>query len=178
MGADIHLYVEYINKERKASDIAKGKKPYWYCFGSKFNLGRDYTMFGLLAGVRSDKEGVFPRKGIPDDVGYYAETDNQLYITETGSGNENVSITNAESWVKQRLSRYVKNSEGKDTWVTHPDWHSHSWLTYDEFALVLKKYRSKEGYSAIEYRAVLAAMKTLQSTDKKNEVRIVFWFDN
>lgn len=52
------------------------------------------------------------------------------------------------------------------------DWHSHSWLTADEFEEALTR-ASKQWEVPKEYRAALATMRELGST-----ARIVFWFDN
>jgi hypothetical protein len=50
----------------------------------------------------------------------------------------------AEGWVKSGSSTFINNNEGKPTWVTQPDWHSHSWLTTSEFENVLNKYLELE----------------------------------
>jgi len=56
--------------------------------------------------------------------------------------------------------------------------HSHSWLTLEEFESVLTSYQL-EGYEFeldVEWRAMLAAMRTLQ--DGGHTVRLIFWFDS
>lgn len=57
MGCDIHPYICYRNGEGKL-------KQFMY---SELDLGRDYTFFGLLAGVRG-KHKLFEAKGFPEDV--------------------------------------------------------------------------------------------------------------
>lgn len=180
MGCDIHMYVEYISIARKQQSLEKNEQPYWYCFGQKFNPGRDYDLFGVLAsGVRSDYNG-FSRKGMPEDAGYMSSSDNRCYIVSDDSNEssgEYCKASSAAQWVKSGASKYINDSEGKPTWVTHPDWHSHSWLSIAEFDKALKFIKRKRGYEPLEYRALLASMKAL-SCKGKNDVRVVFWFDN
>ena len=63
MGADIHMYAEYRNKNQAQEDQKQGRKPYWYCYGDQINPGRNYTLFGILAGVRGQYEDSFEPKG-------------------------------------------------------------------------------------------------------------------
>ena len=63
--------------------------------------------------------------------------------------------------------------------VTHPDWHSHSWLNikeYEESLLYVLKLLEKEEHWLVEYFAILASMKELEN--RECETRVVFWFDN
>lgn len=58
MGCDIHFYVERINSKNKWSSVSE-----------KFYISRSYTLFGVLAGVRSDLfEPFIEPRGIPNDV--------------------------------------------------------------------------------------------------------------
>ena len=122
MGCDIHCYVEYKNK---AIDR-------WSPFGGAINPGRNYDIFAKLAGVRN-YNGVKPvaeRRGMPDDAAYVARYANVLFVT-TSPGEEYVTPGQAAMWVASGSSKYVGD---ENQWVTHPDWHSHSWLTTQEFA--------------------------------------------
>jgi hypothetical protein len=155
MGCDIHMYVEYKRKENTN----------WQDFGGRINPGRNYSIFTNLASVRSNVTGNKP-KGIPDDVAYSSRNDNLIFIDESG-GDDTVTRERALRWVKSG-SKIVD-----DTWVTHPDWHSHSWATIEE----LEDAVNKDTWGgAHEYRAVLAAMKCLESDGF--DVRAVYWFDN
>ncbi len=155
MGCDIHCYIE----------CRDPKQPRWRDFGGRINPGRDYRVFEKLAGVRGfDEPEVHPR-GFPNDSAYKASDDYWLYITDTeGDG----------YCTREQAERYV---EGGCVWcnedkqrVSHPDWHSHSWLTPDEFE------RAITGFEAPEYKAILAAMRSFES--QGCESRLVFWFDN
>lgn len=162
MGCDIHCYIEYMERG----------ETYWFSFGDRINPGRNYTLFGLLAGVRVEGIQLFPLRGVPADMSYAAESDYWILISDECADSEGFcSKDRAASWVAHG-SRY--SDDGSK--VTNPDWHSHSWLTFDEFKRVLSSYHAMAlAYPAIEYDAVLAAMKSLS---KHGDVRIVFWFDN
>ena len=178
MGCDIHMYVE----SRKRSDTNL-----WRSFGSRFNPGRDYELFGYLAGVRGGTALIEPR-GLPDDLAYYSQDDARLYISDDDTSEEGVcTLEQAQSWAKYG-SKIHLGHDGKPTWVDHPDWHSHSWLNAEEFQAALdatsivnyynddKTIAYAHGNCDDGYYAMLAAMLSLQLSG--NESRVVFWFDN
>jgi len=175
MGADVHMYVEYNSKERlpHANPVLNS----WRGFGGRINPGRDYWMFALLADVRGSGALIEPR-GLPENLGWQSQSDNRLYISDTNGDDEgNCTLAQAQSYALHG-STIINDNEGKPTWVTHPDWHSHSWLTVDEFQQVLEAYERKTKHKAgLEYRALLAAMRAIED-EGKNDVRLVFWFDN
>lgn len=162
MGCDIHCYVDYKRKD----------STHWNSFGERINPGRNYTLFGLLAGVRGENSPYYPVRGIPSDIGYCASSDYWLYISHDSKDQErNCSPEQAEKYIQ-----YGSHYNEDRTLVSHPDWHSHSWLSITEFATVLDRYHTIPLHpSAIEYRALLAAMRVL---NEEYDVRIVFWFDN
>lgn len=61
MGTDIHIHVEYLRRK-------KGKKPYWMHSGEEFCADRLYGVFGILAGLRSDINPLYPPRGLPGDI--------------------------------------------------------------------------------------------------------------
>jgi len=196
MGCDIHCYIEY---KKKNSDR-------WINFGGRINPGRNYQMFGTMAGVRNDSVVYIEPRGFPEDCGYSAKNDNLLYISEFEEEGH-VSKEKAEQCVKYG-QKYVKDSEGVDTWVTNPDFHSHSWLTSIEFEISIANYLKHMGFllgslkltnskdlekvdveisdpynkkeyilsSICEYWPILKAMQCFE--DQGYESRLVFWFDN
>lgn len=175
MGCDIHTYIEYRRPDQD-------KKYDWMSFEGQMNPRRNYNMFARLASVRGQFEGISLKpRGLPEGIGYRSRSDNQLYITET-EGEGYVTMEKAKSWVEGGYGcEFINDHEGKPTWVTHPDWHSHSWLTVDEYAKVVQEYCEQvKGANTYnnpeEYKAQVAAMKSLQNDGY--EVRIVFWFDN
>lgn len=184
MGCDIHMYVEYSPKKENV----KVKDRHWYPFGGRINPGRNYWLFGYLSGVRSDSEGVFPLKGLPNDMSYYAKNDAFLYIDEeidkTNWSDGMVSLEDARRWEKSG-SKIQYRENGKPWYVSHPDWHSHSWLTFHEFRFVINKMKIEKGHDTIdiEYLALLGAMQTLANGlqgagSAENDVRVIFWFDS
>lgn len=186
MGCDIHLYLEYTNREEynkynqgirySSPEKIKNVKPYWYSFVSNFSPDRNYAMFGILCeGVISSFEESFSVKGLPpmDELGYHSKNDAYMYITEDGKGENECTLENAERWGNE----IIKDSLGNPRYTLQPDWHSFSWLTTQEFAKAIKIYDKLGNFNiAIEYRAILAAMKMLEKGN--NIARIVFWFDN
>jgi hypothetical protein len=144
MGCDIHLYIEYKSKKPQYD----GRESTWHSFGNRINPGRNYAMFGLMANVRNCySDGKLPvlvePRGMPDDATYSTADDNRIYISETESENY-VCMETAEGWVNSGSSKFINNKDGNPTWVTQPDWHSHSWLTTSEFESVLNKYLELE----------------------------------
>ena len=205
MGCDIHLYIEYKNKKVEFD----GYKDNWHDFGKCINPGRNYALFALMADVRNYRNElpvIVPRRGMPEDVAYYARNDDRMYICND-EGEGYVKMKQAASWVKNGNSKFIYDKDGKPTWVTHPDHHSHSWLTTNEFETILNKYLELEtgwhkervdehnkmvakediqpgSYAydppamAIEpqYQVVLASLKRFEELGY--DARIVFWFDN
>lgn len=159
MGCDIHCYIEY---------KSAGSDSRWQDFGGRINPGRNYEIFAKLAGVRNYQEltPVAEPRGFPEDAAFAADGDHWMYVTET-NGKGYCSPSRAESMVVSGSSRY---KDAEKMFVSNPDWHSHSWLTTDEYASVV------EGTGEPEYEAVLAAMRSFEEGGAK--ARIVFWFDN
>lgn len=180
MGCDIHMYIQYRNIEETESRKERNEKPCWLSFGDGFNPGRNYTLFGILAGVRDwpdNEEKMFEARGLPDfELGWSARQDNILYITEDEECREGgyCTLKQAERWGR----KIVRHEDGKPWYTYHPDWHSHSWLTTKELSQAYRWYKSVSGYSlSLEYRVLLKTMKALEDGGK-NEVFVVFWFDN
>jgi hypothetical protein len=160
MGCDIHCYIEYKTQEEKT----------WHGFGGCIDPGRVYYLFGRLAGVRCTSEEEFiPPRGIPEDVGWEAHDDNCLFISNV-EARGTTTKAKAEHWVKEGYAKYIDNNGNPPIWVTHPDWHSHSWLTPDEWEKAIGDTELPK------YQAILAC---LRSFEKQNLLaRVVFWFDN
>lgn len=171
MGCDIHSYVEYGKKDEEG-------KIRWRNFGGRVNPGRNYFLFGTLCkGVRSEFDFGFEEKGIPEDVGYAALNDSRLYITETGKEDRCATLEQAKRWEKCGCKIFY-NDNNEAVFVSHPDWHSHSWLSAEEFEKALALYYEKSdlNFKQPEYEALLASMKKF--IELGFECRIVFWFDN
>jgi hypothetical protein len=207
MGCDIHLYIEYKSKKTEFDGYDSG----WQSFGKSINPGRNYAMFGLMANVRNCySDGKLPvlvePRGMPEDAGYTATDDNRIYISETKS-EDYVSMETAKRWVESGSSKFINDNDGNPTWVTQPDWHSHSWLTTSEFESVLNKYleletgwhkvRVEEHNKMVERENIQPDSWAYAPPSINNEpeyqvvlaslkrfeelgydARVVFWFDN
>jgi len=174
MGCDIHMYVQYREKTRDNG--------FWWNFGGEFNPGRNYAMFGILAGVRYDSDKGYESRGLHDiQLSYGIESDLYLYIIEEGQGRDGepntCTLEQAERWAKWG-NPIINGKDGKPYKVRHPDWHSHSWLTPKELARAYRWYRKESEFPVpLEWRVFLNMAKALEDGGK-NEVKIVFWFDN
>jgi hypothetical protein len=136
MGCDIHCYIEYKRANHEGWNN-------WSSFGGRINPGRDYTMFRLLAGVRSYDNIEVKPKGLPENCGYSVNNDNYLYITES-VGENYATAERAKYYVEKCGCKYRMGAEGTPTWVSQPDWHSHSWMTTKELTEVFDKYKIEE----------------------------------
>lgn len=163
MSCDIHGYIEY------KSDIGDNYRG----FGGRLS-DRDYRMFGCLADVMSNGYCVYAPKGIPDNLGWEAKNDYCLFIVDDNPTDYEGYTTkeNAIEWVQHGYSHYW---DKEHKWITHPDWHTPSWLTADEYEVVLNKRKelSTDGWELDEmWDGILAVLKVLPNS------RFVFWFDN
>jgi hypothetical protein len=185
MGCDIHMYIEYIDKNRKDEAVKEGRKPYWFNFGDMFNPGRNYIMFAILAGVRGHYKDSFEPKGkIPmDEMGWASRDDAYIYISKEPIDGE-YSVNEEKALSLEKLGYEVIRRDGKPIRVQKSNVHTHSWMSTEELESAFEIYKvhaseewGEEISVPIEYQALLAAMKTLEA-DGENEVRVVFWFDN
>jgi len=146
MGCDIHCYIEYKTKDRDS----------WSDFGGRINPGRNYWMFGAMAGVRNYAQLPFiePR-GVPDDLGYASRddwtifvSDSQVESTDDSGGSYTYSRAHAEEHVAKGYCQYFGDGRDgeKPCFVTNSDWHSASWHTADEFEMTLAVYLKKGGF--------------------------------
>ena len=187
MGTDIHAYIEYTYDERPQ---------FVYCWGEDIDVGRNYSLFGVLAGVRRSKLCVFPPRGIPEIVSskvrlkFYALINDKLFADPTPQRRGVVSEKIAADYVKNHGFK-IEVIYG-DRMIQHPDWHSPSWLTVPELEKVQAVFREIEMEPDFDddgfqlYRklgphqmldAVIGAMKAIDG-DWVGRSRFVFWFDN
>ncbi len=176
MGCDIHLIIEY---RRKADPEVSEEMTGWDSFGRVFNPGRNYGVFGRLAGVRSYKEKPFlPLRGIPEGLSYWATYEYQYIITEDPNDEDGYcSAQDAARWLEHGNSKPIMR-DGKLWAVTDPDAHSASWLTGAEYREAIAAYKTtyEDGFSLLKYNAVGAALESMEREGA--ETRVVFWFDN
>jgi hypothetical protein len=185
MGCDIHFYLEYQNLNN--SD-------FWNSWGERFGMGRNYELFDLLAGVRYQLTPVVQPRGYPENASWETNRDYYFWIADKPDPtSRKVTLHQAASWGTKIL--YTK--DGKPKKCVDPDWHTASWLTYDELmtAVVLAEgvhrtwikndktnpnlnelYKKELNQYMIEYKVMLSTMETFEKAGYKT--RAVFWFDN
>jgi hypothetical protein len=188
MGCDIHMFIE--------EGIQYSDSPLsWWGFCNRINAGRNYAMFGILAGVRCPDYMMYPPRGLPDALGWDVRDYMYVYVDDEQAGPSGItwnkdgetsycSLAKAEHWAKYGSGIIdLKVGSGTRKVIEHPDYHSHSWLTTEEYGQALARYEELSvadesgGWSGIaKYRAILRAMEELQ-VDRPH-VRLVFCFDN
>jgi hypothetical protein len=191
MGCDIHMYVEHRARSRRDGS--------WWSFGGRLNPGRYYGLFGYIAGVRGGGPPVVAPRGVPDDMAWSAREDWWLWINYDGTAGESEvspetarkyvesygcvyhgevrphysrTITSVNGEVTETARTYGAAHDGSPRYVSHPDWHTPTWLTADELRTALALAGSDEP----EYGAIVAAMEHMEA--KGHDTRVVIWFDN
>ncbi len=168
MGCDIHAYIDYDARPNLT----------WYFAGPLF-IPRDYKLFGLLAGVRTEGPPIVEPRGIPpmEMLSYQTQSEFYLAVTESRCGWGGCHITTPEDAVKYGQKMVNKH------FATDADHHTPSWLTAGELRQVVQRYdESAGGLSGArrelqEVRAALAAMLMLDENEEGRS-RLVFWFDS
>jgi hypothetical protein len=185
MGCDIHMFIEF-------------KCPHtdrWTNFGKKITPLREYDLFRLLAGARSNdlypSEPLRPLKGFPEDASGATIENYCYFITESVSADirlGNVTREEAANLIKNNYAKYytpdyLRDNRNAPIWVTRPDWHHCTWLSAEEYGECLLEYTKRNsdildcfGYIEPEYRVVLATLREFERL--RREARVVFWFDN
>lgn len=141
MGCDIHAFVEYFSTQ----DSVKNDSCFVDCYANELSFGRDYVLFGFLAGVRHPCQVIVPPRGVPKDpeMSYSAssryflnvvdDTDTARVVYRTNS----VTRTEAESYVNTGASRYVDSNKKK---IIEPGFHTPTWLSLGELIEIRKLY--------------------------------------
>lgn len=176
MGCDIHLHLEYSFGVNKADGTR-----YWSYMG-ELHPGRNYGVFAGMAGVRGKFDWSFQPKGYPKDLGWWAASELFMHVVpdEETPMNKQVCKTQADKWVSYGYSTRDPLQVNNPNVITNPDYHSASWLTTQEFALVIHNLNKADedgtNYVDTTYTSILAMMQTLEASG--NICRLVFAFDN
>lgn len=167
MGADIHAFVESVDSSRVNT---------WVDSVAELTLPRDYYMFGLLAGVRGIEGPVFPNRGIPKVTGWTVRNRFHLYVLtddEAAEGHLREMGTVTPEEAADYLAYSSQYMPGNERYITHPDWHSASYLNAREYEQVLAEYKRTFGCRPGRlYEAVADFLFAIPDS------RIVFWFDS
>lgn len=175
MGTDIHTFVEYkVKKEGKTS---------WESFSADaILLERDYTMFYIIAEVRSDAPNSFKAKGkIPiKELSVWVRDRRMELIGEyneaLGGSTADCTIEDAKRY-KEKYGCRIHYVYKTPIWVDSPDYHTDTWLSFSEYEQALHYYRDyiKE-MPPVGYLAVYEVMKVYENAG--HETRLVIFFDN
>jgi len=118
MGCDIHAYLDVTEGE---PDPERDYAGWIQTFAHDIPIGRDYALFGLLAGVRGGKALIEPR-GLPeyDQMGWRTRDTYWLRVTDSPSCGwcgecKHVSPSDAEKWRGKTIKI------GDETYVQNPD---------------------------------------------------------
>lgn len=160
MGCDIHPHIEY----RIIGDN------YWTCFADP-NLGRNYFLFGILAGVRGGPPLYQPRGRVRNPSFCTKSADTLLVLPDEDYTDQEgcCSKSQADKW-----ETFVNNTR---THVYYPYYHNHHWLTLQELREVQDKYIAELGEPNPMLTGVIGAMAALEYA-MECETRLVFWFDS
>ena len=149
MGCDIHAYIDY-DIVRKVGTIYTSN----FC---KVRLGRNYSLFALMAGVRYSEvemdgaSPLFAPRGVPEQYSVFVLMDYGLYVNDELSETETFcSLKDAENWVNQGYSVWLNAKHGM---VSNPDYHSASWLTAAELERVQETYANIKMSDSSWYQA-------------------------
>ncbi len=108
----------------------------------KEQIGKELRDSGITMGQES-----FEPRGVPKDADYFkAISDYTMWVREEESANaeeHECSRKKADEWIKNGSSKvWDTDEDGKVSRITHPDWHSASWLSTDEIEELIKRYES------------------------------------
>lgn len=144
MGCDIHAYIDYDDFKTKDGDWRAS------CFARVVDNGWDYTLFALMAGVRYDPrtdaqfKPMFEPRGLPDRVSWAVSEQYTLRITDNEDWHDDerfCSKADAQRRVGRGISEWM---DEEHTLISHPGWHSASWLTANELESVADAFERIE----------------------------------
>jgi hypothetical protein len=104
----------------------------------------------------------FKPKGIPEHLSHHVEYEYTLYVSDDDAESDHFcSRKDAEGWVEGESSKWY--GDDKDL-VTHPDWHTPSWLSTDEVEQLL--HRMEEAQRACIPKAKEDQKKMLEIAEE------------
>lgn len=152
MGCDIHAHLEYVDSRCSVEYFAS------------LYLGRNYDLFGLMAGVRGG-EPLYEPKGLPSDASHGVIEKCTYYV----------AVNPSETSTSEQEMLLSARSFGGGRFYDS-DFHTFSWLSLKEYKNVLKEYTKKHGRPHAPWESVLMFMKLFKRRGYKP--RLVFWFDS
>jgi hypothetical protein len=170
MGTELYFQVEVATKTR-------APHLHWWHF-ARVRLSQDYLLFALLAGVRVKDFGgleitCMSPKGLPEDVTELSLEEDAMSVDDEAAALgvlDTCTRFDAEAWVREGLSHFLHDGYA----VTRPQFHSHSWVSFEELQEICQRYERVGGRDVGLLQSVLALMNSLRSTGHVS--RAVFWF--
>lgn len=190
MGTDIHAFVEVDS----GGDEPFGDGADIRCFNrGEFFVPNDYDLLNALGDGRSrslDPEEVrrwalIPPRGLPSNTS--PAVLDRYYHPVLGAGEQPdpvlsfwpnlppVSREITDRWVGAGWSHLAPGSSVR---VSHPDWHTPSWLLLTEVYAALSHFGIVVEGLAPEFRVVLRVMEEFEALLGSGRTRLVFWYDN
>ena len=201
MGTDIHAFIEIDYSKEGKSFETEGQVYAFNC--GELNIPRDYDLFNALSDGRNyhfeeeeiEQHCLYPSRGLPK---YYSGAVESRYFhlvddresefdkpLELYPSLSIITTKKADQWLQEGCSFLGDSQEtsrdGKQAFlqrVSHPNWHSCSWLTLEEIYKSLKHYELDIPELHFEFRLVLNIMKEIEQEYGDGHTRLVFWFDN
>lgn len=182
MGCDIHCYLEYREHNGKWDNdhVYTNKRGEFELLPVYYE--RDYELFAILAGVRSDEiKPIVEPRGIPEDIneeikkiydnwGINAHTPSWYTLKELLNNKKKFRKIRRSGMVDEgTYNNYVNNKVTPTSWCEWTSLPNHVYLTWTD-----KSYSIKNLIQAIENRCEEAYIYYANPED----IRIVFWFDN
>jgi hypothetical protein len=154
MGCDIHAHIEYYTEPSGSTNT------YTHTFATDIDLGRNYTLFSLMAGVRGMCSPVCHPKGLPTNppISYGVAFNYYAFVVEDLDSEEGLKQAAYKNFQKHVISRKqaeeltikgVQYHNQEKTLIADPSYHTPSWLTLAEMLRVRQKYLLE----AIEYES-------------------------
>lgn len=165
IGTDCHAYIEYWKGIGWALDTKPPfelHNPQWFDdkpppgYG-EISVGRDYSFFGIIAGVR----GWVPR--VPNGLERARLYSEGLKVAPVGGPPRGMPID-----LSTELKIFI-NYEGSGV-------HSHSWATLPELEFWMYLHKKENAGQWYSWRKIRDRMRKLEKKGQKT--RVVFWFDS
>lgn len=201
MGTDIHAFIEMDWSEEEKTFEQKDQI-HAFNFGELL-ISRDYELFNALADGRScyctreeiERHCLYSPRGIPK---YYNEATNNRYfhLVDDRDRADEIYLELAPKLStinNEQADRYLQDGssflgEAEEIWhegashqarrISHPHWHSCSWLTLKEIYESLEHFDLEIGELDFTFRVVLKTMINLEQELGMGRTRLLFWFDS
>lgn len=189
MGTDIHAFVEVY----RGRGDPFGVDADIVCFNrGEFFVPNDYDLLNALGDGRSrslppdevQRWALISPRGLPENAS--CAVLDRYYHTVLGSGERPdhvssfwpglppVTRENAELWVAQGWSHFAPDPPAQ---VSHPEWHSPSWLLLTEVYASLAHFGLTTETLPVEFRVILRVMEEFEAVGT-GRTRLSFWYDN